>query len=188
MKRLACAVLGLLTLAGCASPAPPPAPAAPAVEPGRGFNAADVMFLQMMVPHHEQGLTLVRLARDRASRADLRTLAAAIEATQTDEVRTMSSWLRDWRQPPTAPPGAHQDHGGMPDTTAGEIATLGRITGPDFDRRFLNVMISHQDDAIQLAKLETTTGQHPQAKALAARIDRSRSAQITQMLKLLDGG
>jgi uncharacterized protein (DUF305 family) len=187
MKRSAAALLaaGLLALAGCAAPADSPAPAA---HTGRDFNDADVMFLQMMVPHHEQGLTIARLARDRSAREDVRVLAAAVETTQTDEVATMSGWLRDWDAPPTAPPNSHHDHGGMPDTTAREIATLRRISGAEFDHRFLNVMISHQDDAIQLARLETAAGTNPQAKALAEQIDRSRTAQITQMLDYLGQG
>jgi uncharacterized protein (DUF305 family) len=185
MSRLVLIAAGLLVLAGCSSPAPP-ASSAPATNsnPGR-YNDTDVMFLQMMVPHLDQGISIVRLARDRAARPEVRTLAAAIETTQADEATTMATRLRDWRQPPTAPAGSHLDHGGMPDTTAGEIATLTRIAGPDFDRRFLNTMIARQDDAIQLARMESATGTNPETKTLAARIDRSRSAQIEQMLAYL---
>ena len=177
---------GLLTLAGCSSPALP-ASSAPATNDnsGRPFNDTDVMFLQMMVPHLEQGRTIVRLARDRSARPEVRALAAAIETTQADEATTMSGWLRDWHQPATAPNGSHGDHGGMPNTTAAEIATLGRISGSDFDRRFLNVLIAHQDDAIQLARMESAAGRNPQATELAGRIDRSRSAEIRQMLTFL---
>lgn len=184
-RVLAVRAAGLLLLAGCA--AQPPAPS-PAPEASTGFNQNDVMFLQMMVPHTEQGLTIVRLARDRASRDEVRLLAAAIESTQTDEKTTMSERLRDWRQPPTAPLDSHSEHGGMPAITDREIARLRTITGPDFDRRFLNVLIAHQDDAIQLARVETATGSDQGAKALADRVDRSRSAQIRQMLDFLGQG
>ena len=143
------------------------------------------MFLQMMVPHLEQGQTIVRLGAERASRPEVRTLAAAIESTQADEVTTMSARLRDWHQPAVAPVNAHSEHGGMPAITDTELAALRKTTGPDFDRRFLNLLIAHQDDAIQLARVETATGSDPDAKALADRIDRSRSAQIHQMLDFL---
>jgi uncharacterized protein (DUF305 family) len=181
MKFLVCLVAGLLLLAGCsASPAETAAP--PAVGPG--FNETDVMFLQMMVPHHEQGLTIVRLAADRAGREDVKVLAAAIEATQADEARTMSERLKQWRQPPTAPPNAHHDHGGMPDTTQKEIAALREMSGPEFDKRFLNTLIAHQDDAIQIARLEVA-GTNPETKALAEQMAKSRQAQIDQMLGFL---
>jgi len=100
----------------------------------------------------------------------------------------MSARLRDWHQPATAAVDAHSGHGGMPQTVDAEISALRKTIGPDFDRRFLNVMIAHQDDAIQLARVETATGSDPSAKALADRIDRSRSAQIRQMLDFLGQG
>jgi uncharacterized protein (DUF305 family) len=180
---------GLLLLAGCAPRMSEPSQpvAAPPVTVG-GVNQNDVMFLQMMVPHLEQGRTIAHLAIDRAGRDDVRVLAAAIESTQADEEATMSARLREWHQPSTAPVDAHSGHGGMPQTVDAEIAALRRTTGPDFDRRFLNVMIAHQDDAIQLARVETATGSDPSAKALADRIDRSRSAQIHQMLDFLGQG
>jgi uncharacterized protein (DUF305 family) len=183
----------VLLLAGCASggtaavgptsSAPSPPPARPS---GTGaFNDTDVMFLQMMVPHHGQGLTIVRLAKTKATSAEVRTLAAAIESTQAAEIETMSGWLRAWRQPGTANADAHAAHGGMPGTTAAEIYALKRTAGADFERRFLNMLIAHQDDAIQLARMEVSTGINQGARDLAQQIDRSRSAQIEQMLKLL---
>jgi len=176
---------GLLLLAGCATRAPEPSPAPPT---SAGFNQSDVMFLQMMLPHLEQGQTILRLAKERASRDDVRTLAAAIESTQADELATMSARLRDWRQPLTAQVNSHSEHGGMPATADKEIAALRKARGPDFDHRFLNVLIARQDDAIQLARVETATGSDPGAKALADRVDRSRSAQIRQMLGYLGQG
>ena len=177
---------GCRRAAGGTTPAGgPTAPPGFAGRQAGSFNPTDVMFLQMMIPHHGQGLEMARLAEDRATRAEVRTLAAAIDTTQAAEVQTMSGWLRTWGQPPTVGAGAHAAHGGMPETSAREIASLERAAGADFERRFLNMMIAHQDDAIQLARMEASGGIHPQAKDLALRIDRSRSAQISQMLKLL---
>ena len=179
------ALAGLLLLAGCAAR---PAPAPVATRAAGPFNDNDVMFLQMMVPHLEQGRSIARLARDRAGRDDVRQLAAAIESTQAAEVSTMSAQLKDWHQPSTARVNSHSEHGGMPATADVEIAALRKSNGPDFDRRFLNVMIARQDDAIQLARVETATGSDPDIKAMADRVDRSRSAQIHQMLDLLGQG
>jgi uncharacterized protein (DUF305 family) len=145
------------------------------------------MFAQMMVPHHAQGVAIVKLARSRAANAELKLLAAAIETTQAAEAQTMAGWLRDWRQPPTAAPGGHDAHGGMPATSQAEFTALAKAAGADFDRRFLHTLIAHQDDAIQIASMEVGAGVNAQCKALADRIVRSRKAQIQQMLALLDG-
>ncbi|MFL6144120.1 MAG: DUF305 domain-containing protein [Labedaea sp.] len=186
MIRLGCLILaGVVALVGCSSPAHPASSAPATNDNPAGFNAGDVMFLQMMVPHLEQGRAIAGLAATRGTSADVRTLAAAIDTTQADEVRTMSGWLRTWHQPASATANAHAEHGGMPNTTESEIATLGRISGAEFDRRFLNVMIAHQDDAIQLARMESATGTNPPATALARRIETSRAAQIEQMLGFL---
>jgi uncharacterized protein (DUF305 family) len=182
----------LLILAGCGVGQAPPGPA-PTVHSGTstggaepGFNGTDVMFLQMMVPHHGQGLELVRLAQNRPVRADLRILAAAIEVTQAAEIQTMSGWLRRWAQPPSADPAAHAAHGGMPGTSPAELAVLAAAPDDAFEHLLLNTLIAHQDDAVQIARMETAGGVNPAARELAGQIDRSRTAQIQQLLRYSD--
>jgi uncharacterized protein (DUF305 family) len=169
---------GTLLLAACGvSPSAAVQPAA--------FNAADTMFLQMMVPHHTQGLAIVQRALTRTVRPDVRMLAAAIQATQTTEIQTMGAWLREWGQPAAADPAAHAAHGGLPGTSADELAQLDQTSDVEFERAFLNLLIAHQDDAIQLARMETAGGVHDAARSLADQIDRSRTAQIAQLLTYL---
>lgn len=172
--RLLLAAIGVVLAAGCTPPVETEA-----------FNATDVMFLQMMVPHHEQGIEIVRLAADRSDDPEIRTLAAAIEVTQADEVQMMSGWLRQWGQPAAAAEHEHEAHGGMPSTEPSEIAAV--ATADDFDRRLLNLLIAHQDDAIQLARFELAGGVNHAARGLAERIEKSRSAQIAQMQAILSG-
>jgi len=161
-------------------------PAGPAgARGGRGFNATDVMFLQMMVPHQGQGVRLVRLAREHRVRPEIATLAAAIESTQLREVTDMAARLREWQRPPTAPAHAHAAHGGMPATTQAELDTLNRTPADRFERAFLNLLIAHQDDTVQMARMETGGGQDVWTRRLAENVDRSRSAQITRMLTIL---
>jgi uncharacterized protein (DUF305 family) len=194
MRRLP-AVLALLALGGCGgAPADrtPDAGVPPNTPPGaaqvRGdneFNANDVMFLQMLIPHHGQGQTIARLAATRSGNERIRRLASAIDVTQADEIKTMARWLTTWGQPLQADEAAHAAHGGMPGTSAEEIAVLERISGIDFERAFLNMLIAHQDDAVQVARMETAGGINTHAVALAQRVDASRTAQIKQMLELL---
>jgi uncharacterized protein (DUF305 family) len=184
MRRTALlAALTALALTGCVNPPAQPTPPAPAPT---GFNETDVMFLQMMVPHHQQGIAIVRLAAERAGRPEVATLAAAIDSTQASEVEEMARWLQTWSQPATAEPAAHAAHGGMPGTTEAEIAQLRAVTGAAFERAFLNMLIAHQDDAVQLARREVAGGINTPARDLARRIEVSRTAQISQMLALLD--
>jgi uncharacterized protein (DUF305 family) len=190
MRHLGTVLLALvLGVSGCGQegkPAAAPPPSSTTSPAPSAPNDADVMFAQMMVAHHGQGIEIAKLAVTRAGHPDVKTLAAAIETTQTAERRTMAGWLRAWGKPPTAGAGAHAAHGGMPGTSNIEIRSVKAKSGDDFDRAFLNMLIAHQDDAIQMARSETAGGAHAEAKAMADRIDKSRSAQITQMLAMLD--
>jgi len=165
------------------TPAPLPVPSADAV-----FNDVDVMFLQTMIPHHRQGVELARLARDRAVRTQVQELAAAIEVTQLHEVETMEAWLRGWNRPTSANPDLHTHHGDVSAVGAEAVAELERTTGTDFEHRFLNLLTDHQQGAVDLARKELDGGTNPQARDLADRIVRSRTAQIEQMRAFLQQG
>ncbi|TDD40239.1 DUF305 domain-containing protein [Actinomadura sp. KC06] len=180
---VACA---LLVFAQCgAAGGSPSGGSAPASRGGDGFNSDDVMFLQMMLPHQEQGVKLVRLAKRHPVSPEVKTLAAAIETTQVAEAREMQQRLREWRRPLRADSHEHAAHGGMPETTDAELAALERTPPDQFERQFLNLLIGHQDDAVQMARLETGRGEDGWTRRLAERVDRSRSAQIEQMLAIL---
>ncbi|GAA2301675.1 hypothetical protein GCM10010149_58650 [Nonomuraea roseoviolacea subsp. roseoviolacea] len=163
----------LLALPGCGArgtPAPP-------------VNAQDVMFTQMMIPHHRQGIEIAKLGAARGRSPEVRTLAAAVAATQQDEVEMMLRWLYAWEQPLTAPSGAHDHHGGMPETDRARIAALARSKA--FDRDFLTLLMAHQDDAVRMAGTEAASGANPEARSWAERVRESRRAQIAQMRSLL---
>jgi uncharacterized protein (DUF305 family) len=190
-------VLSVVLLAACGTPGAPPSSGAASAQgtvstPGnaqvRGdneFNETDVMFLQMLIPHHGQGQAIVRLAATRTGNDRIKQLASAIDVTQADEIKTMAGWLTAWGQPLEADESAHAAHGGMPGTSAEEIAVLEKMTGVAFERAFLNMLIAHQDDAVQVARMETAGGINPKAVALAQRVDASRTGQVKQMLDLL---
>ncbi|MEO3775180.1 DUF305 domain-containing protein [Micromonospora sp. B9E7] len=192
----------LLLTGGCAgSPdpgGPRPAPAPPAGstvgEPQAGSTVAappagstvagatvdlgemsgiDVVFLSTMVGHSERTLKIVRLARDRVRDDALRTLAAAIEATEADELAAMRGWL------PTAGPGAsaaahhHEGHG--------DDAALDRLRtapAPDVDRVLREVLADHQRWAADLARAQVGVGRNEQVRDLARRIEQSRTAEV----------
>ncbi|MET9229129.1 DUF305 domain-containing protein [Lentzea sp. NPDC003310] len=171
------ALLLAFTVSGCAATQPDTVL--------RG-DPLDVMFLQMMLPHHQQGVDMVALAKDRAQNDELRTLAVAIERTQQTEADTMRNWLTSWGEPLTAPPDSHAGHGGMRESDPEEVARLSALRGAEFDQRLLNVMIAHQDDAVQMARWEAGSGANQEVKDLAGRIDSSRTAQIAMMRRFLE--
>jgi uncharacterized protein (DUF305 family) len=176
-----------LLLSGCGTAREKPGPAASAAV-ASGFNDTDVMFVQMIVPHHRQGIAIAEIGADRTTRADVKMLASSIVATQKDEAARLEGWLAAWKQPATADQAAHAAHGGMPGTTEKEIARLRKAPQAEVDKMVLDMLIAHQDDAVQLARLETSGGANVNAVGYAKQVDESRSAQIKQMLGYLGKG
>jgi uncharacterized protein (DUF305 family) len=62
---------------------------------------------------------------------------------------------------------------------------LGKLSDMAFDKAFLQMMIKHHQGAITMAKTEQAQGQSAGAKAMAADIVSSQSAEITSMQKML---
>jgi uncharacterized protein (DUF305 family) len=183
MRILLLAVLLLLT--GCGVGVTATTGASLSAPPPDGtYNDTDVMFLQMALPQHEQGIEMARLAEERASRKEIRDLAKAIRLTQEDEVGQMRRWLTRWHQPvaPDLDPTAHAGHGGMHGTDPAVLQVL-RDTppGPEFDSRFLNLLTGHQHGAVELARMEEKDGYSKDARALASRVISSRTAEIQQL-------
>ncbi|MGW5055382.1 DUF305 domain-containing protein [Actinokineospora sp. NPDC004072] len=209
MRR--CALFALvLALAGCAGPMPaefaPTSGAAlghaqhapvstspvstPPPKPAVGdYNLADVMYLQMAIANHKQGIELVALAEKRAVRPEVAQLAAAIGATQRTEVDQMTAWLKGWEQPVEVDtnPDAHAHHGGMPITDPQSLAELAAIPDAEFEQQFISVLTGHQHNAVEMARQELTDGVSPEVKKFADKVVQSRTGQISALLNISAG-
>lgn len=63
---------------------------------------AEVYFLQLMIRHHEAGVPMAEAARDYAKNEAVETLATSIINSQTSEVETMTTMLRERGAKPLA--------------------------------------------------------------------------------------
>ena len=198
LRSLLLVAVAAVLLGGCTDGPTTPAPNGADATEGTGIaipaaasvhNGTDVMFLQMMIAHHGQGLEMTKLAAQKATRPEIKQLAAAIDLTQAEEVRIMTSWLKSWNEPTAVSHdmSAHTDHGGLPATGPEQIAALGKASGADFDRTFLALMSGHQGAAAEMTNLVTSGGQNPETKEIARRIKESRQAQVAQMITLMNG-
>lgn len=74
-----------------------------ALRSARG-KALDVLFLQLMIRHHQGGIPMAQYAIDHASQPVVRDLAEAMVKAQSAEVINMERMLRDRGATPLAPP------------------------------------------------------------------------------------
>jgi uncharacterized protein (DUF305 family) len=148
------------------------------------FDSADVMFAQMMIPHHEQAVEMsdVLLAKDGVDE-DIAALAERIKAAQQPEIDLMEGWLEDWD---VDMPMSGMDHGdGM--MSQGDMDALEDATGDEASALFLEQMIEHHEGAILMAEGEVEAGQNRDAIALAEKIIEDQTAEIAEMEQLLAG-
>lgn len=146
-------------------------------------SAGDVMFAQMMVPHHQQAVEMADLALQEDSvSAEVTSLAQQIKAAQDPEIQTMNTWLEEWN----APASAEMHHGGADGMmSADDMASLEKASGAEFDRRWLTMMIEHHQGAIEMAQGVLETSSDPRVKTLANAIIEGQQKEITTMQELL---
>ncbi|MFI2649106.1 DUF305 domain-containing protein [Micromonospora fulviviridis] len=164
--------------------------ATPAAGASASFDAADVMFAQMMIPHHQQAVEMSELAGTRAADPEVKKLAGQVTAAQGPEIATMRGWLAAWGRPAPSASAGHgmpgMDHGMPGMMSEADLAKLAAASGTDFDRQFLTMMIAHHEGAITMAREEIARGVHPDATALARQIVTTQQGEIDAMRKVLD--
>jgi uncharacterized protein (DUF305 family) len=150
------------------------------------FNDADVMFAQMMLPHHQQAVEMSDDVLGKAGVASRVTaLAQRIKAAQQPEITQLTSWLGTWGK---AVPSSSASMSGMGEDgmmSSGDMAKLKAADGPTASKLFLSQMIAHHEGAVAMAKTETSSGSDAKAVAMAKSIVDSQTAEITEMKALL---
>jgi len=149
------------------------------------LSAADIMFLQMMIPHHEQAIEMSKLATTNTKNPDVLDLAAGIEAAQQPEIDLMKKLLSDAGQ--SDMPGHSMGHGMSDDGMMNEsdMAALASAKDSGFDRLYLIGMIAHHNGAIAMAGA-VSDSLNPDVKTLVNNIISSQTAEIAEMNKIVD--
>jgi len=156
-------------------------------------SEADVMFAQMMIPHHEQAIEMsdIILSKDDVP-ADVTSLAEEIKAAQGPEIAQLTDWLEQWGEP-TQPEGMDMDMGGDHDMAQmegmlsdEELQQLSDAPGPEAAELFLNQMIAHHEGAVAMAEDQVENGTYPPAVDLAQTIIDTQQQEIDTMRQLLD--
>ena len=129
------------------------------------YIKADVKFLQGMIIHHEQAILMSNMAGERTNNKTILDLAKRIDVSQADEINFMESWLKQRNEYADnshenhhmhrkhhihASHNMHVDMAGM--ATPKQLDDLKKSSSTDFDRLFLQLMITHHDGALEMVE------------------------------------
>lgn len=149
-------------------------------------GAADVMFAQMMIPHHEQAIELADLALNPAAGASesVRNLATQIKTNQDPEIAFMTSWLTQGGHSLMADDGV--DHSSMMSgmLSMDEMDALRTLTGVEFDQAWIAAMIAHHEGAIDMARTVLDDGTDSEIADLATKIIEAQTSEIETLRAL----
>jgi len=148
---------------------------------GGDITGSDAMFLQMMIPHHEQAIVMSDLALKISKTPQILDLAKQIKAAQNPEIMQMKNWLADSGF--SEDPGHSMD--GMGGMLSGEdLEILAKSSGKTFEKLFLSGMIEHHQGAIQMVNMISNSA-NSEIKKFGESIVKTQSAEIEMMNELL---
>lgn len=153
----------------------------------------DAHFIEQMIPHHEDAITMAKLALTKAQHPEIKQLAQSIIESQSKEIDQMQAWYKDWygREVPTGTQVMGQ-HGmmsgrGMHMGMMGNETDITRLEqATDFDRVFIEEMIPHHQMAVMMANMLKVGTQRPEMKQLADDIITAQTREIDQMRQWYD--
>lgn len=146
----------------------------------QNLGIEEIMFAQMMIPHHKQAIVMSETALKKSRNQEILKLSRQINSLQSSEVSQLTYWLKATDSSMT------MDHdmkmSGM--LTTKELTSLKRLTGTAFDRTFLQLMIKHHQGAIEMLGLISDSS-NAEALALSKAIRSAQSKEISTMKLLL---
>lgn len=148
----------------------------------------DAHFIEQMIPHHEDAITMAKLGLEKATNEEIKTLSKNIIDSQQKEIDRMRGWYKDWygRELPVGDEvmrihgmgsGGPMHMGMMGDDT--DLDALRNAS--DFDKVFIEQMIPHHQMAVMMASMLLRGSERDEMKQLADDIIKVQTEEIDQM-------
>lgn len=152
----------------------------------------DAHFIEQMIPHHEDAITMSKIALTKAQKQEVKELAQNIIDSQSREIEQMKTWYKEWygRELPTGEEVMRQ-HGmmgneGMHMGMMGDETDVSALeNSEDFDRAFVEHMIPHHQMAVMMASMLKNGTDRDEMKKLADDIITAQTNEIDQMREWL---
>ena len=157
----------------------------------------DRHFIERMIPHHQDAVEMAKLALEKSKKTEVKKLANDIIKSQTAEIESMKKWYKEWfgtdvpSKPTTKSPMGNDmgmmgqgmkmmdmsmDHNMM----GGSLDDLKKA--PDFDKKFLEMMVKHHKMAIPMSGM-IIDSKKAEMRKLAKDIIIAQTGEIEMMIK-----
>jgi uncharacterized protein (DUF305 family) len=135
---------------------------------------SDQDFLTQMIEHHEGAISMAKEAQVKSKRQEIKDFSSDIISAQTGEITSIYSWRQDW----------FKESGHISMRMGADMPSMAIDLGAsdtDFDKRFLQAMITHHEGAIKMANQVILPTDRPEIHDLAKNIITTQTKEITQM-------
>jgi uncharacterized protein (DUF305 family) len=152
------------------------------------YTQNDLMFLTMMIMHHQQALDMAALVPSRSNREEFIRFARYVDGGQRAEIDQMQALLKAAAERGLEAP--HHDMTGDPPMNGmlsrAQMAALAAATGPEFERLWLQGMIYHHQGALDMAReqQERQFASHREPFGIDAMVDDMLNAQRMEINKM----
>lgn len=141
-------------------------------------GTVDAMFIEEMVPHHQDAIDMAELAPSRAEHPEIIELAERIQESQSAENEQMRSWYLEWFD--SEVPDA--EGGGMMGPMMGSDTDLDLLRdAEDFDKEFIEQMVPHHQMAIMMSQMAGRSTDRKEMQELTDSIVETQSREIQDM-------
>ena len=158
----------------------------------QGFNqkseTLDEHFIEQMIPHHQDAITMAKIAQTKAQHPEIKQLANNIIDSQSREIKQMKVWYKNWygKDVPAGSDVINQ-HGMMGGSTM-HMGMMDNETdmkrleqADDFDKAFIEEMIPHHQMAVMMATMLKNGTNRPEMKKLTDDIITAQTKEIEEM-------
>lgn len=173
-------------------------------------TSAEAGFARDMQVHHDQGVELALIVRDRTEDPTVRLLAYDIATSQSQQSGQLYGWLTEWGlsqagsepsmawMPQSGSPGPNQSEmsGTMSNSmndqlmpglaTRAQIAELTAASGVTAERIFLILMMAHHQGAIEMANALLERADRSSVRTFATAIINSQTTEMDLMATMLE--
>jgi uncharacterized protein (DUF305 family) len=149
----------------------------------------DLMYIDMMIPHHESIIALATVARDELTHPRLIEIADEIVATQQGEIDELQALRAEWygdAEPVSMEmimgmPGMSSDMAMMDQQMSAEWQVQAFCAAGDKDLAFVDQVIPHHQMAVDTSRVAVDLATHPELVEIAQQVITAQEAEIAEL-------